>query len=117
MPDLFNSDQRWQRPALIFLYGFRDDFVKPVPKDGREHIEYVPSQIVTEFFRYRFHDEYGRRVRGILYPSVQVDRGNACVLFVSYEDCTDDWEFGEPLKPPFNLVGHETQELASAHGT
>ena len=105
IPDLLDAEHRWQRDGLIFLHAFREDFVKPVIKDGREHVEYVPSQIVTEYFRYRFRYEGSMQVQGVLYPSARSPEGVACVLFVSYEDCADDWEFGEPTPPPFQLVG------------
>jgi len=112
VPSLFDGEEvRWKRPGLIFLNDFLEDFVKPIEKDGREHIDYVPSQIVTEYFRYRFSAEKGITLRGIVYPSSQTDTGAACVLFVSNEDCADDWTFGEPMKPPFRLVSKHTRAL------
>ena len=39
--------RRHLRAALSFLRGFVEDLAKPIKKDGREHIEYVPTQIVT----------------------------------------------------------------------
>ena len=105
VPSIFaDEDERWKRPGLIFLHHFLEDFTKPVVQDGREHIDYVPTQIVTEYFRHRFEDAEKHPVRGILYPSSKNSGGKACVLFVSYEDCAGDWTFGEPTKPPFRLV-------------
>ena len=50
VPSIFNSNKaNLYRAALGFLYEFRDDLTQPIEKDGREHIEYVPSQVVTEF--------------------------------------------------------------------
>ncbi|MEK6769280.1 MAG: hypothetical protein AABY85_09875, partial [Gemmatimonadota bacterium] len=65
---------------------------------------YVPSQVVTEFFRFRFRDRTGQQVRGILYPSTALEGGRACVLFAGPEDFTDDWTFGRPVPLPLTLL-------------
>jgi hypothetical protein len=86
VPSLF-SNQRSLRPVLKFLHSFVRDLSKPIKKDDRVHIEYVPSQIVTEYFRYSFelHDE--QSIRGILYPSSRIPNGTASVLFFTREAC------------------------------
>lgn len=112
IPSIFAGEEdRWRRPGLIFLHGFREDFTKPVIKDGREHVEYVPPQVVTEYLRYRFRDAAGLPVSGVLYPSARRRRGVGCVLFVSYEDCADDWTYGAPTPPPFRLVSAHTRSV------
>src|SRR5262249_23506696 len=55
---------------------------KPIKKDDREHIEYVPTQVVTEFLRHEFRTEGGHRVKGIIYQSARNGKGKCCVLFV-----------------------------------
>jgi hypothetical protein len=47
-PSLFDEQRRHLRAGLSFLHDFAADLAKPIEKDGREHIEYVPTQIVTE---------------------------------------------------------------------
>jgi hypothetical protein len=86
IPSLF-SDLRYLRPTLSFLYSFVRDLSKPMKKDGREHIDYVPTQILTEYFRHSFLHYDGEPVRGILYPSSRVPHGTACVLFFTREEC------------------------------
>jgi len=114
IPSIFaNVEETWTRPALIFLHGFVADFTEPIDKDGREHVEYVPSQIVTEYFRYRFRDGDGRPVHGILYPSSRVADGKACVLFASHEDFTDDWTFGKPSAVPVKLLTDRIRRVAA----
>jgi hypothetical protein len=62
------------------------DFQAPVTKDGREHIDYVPTQIVTEYIRHLYsHPEYGV-ARGVLYSSVR-GVGGCCVLFFDNDQC------------------------------
>ena len=86
VPSLF-SEQRHMRPVLKFLNSFVRDLSKPIKRDGRVHIEYVPTQIVTEYFRHSFKRYDGSPVRGILYPSSRAPGGIACVLFFTREEC------------------------------
>jgi hypothetical protein len=86
VPSLF-SNQRHLRPILRFLHSFVRDLSKPIKKDGRVHIEYVPSQIVTEYFRYSFELYDNQPIRGILYPSSRASGGTASVLFFPREAC------------------------------
>ena len=80
-PGLFDRDMHEIRPVIMFLNAFIDDLTRPIIKDGREHIEYVPSQIVTEYFRHLFRDEDGNPLHGILFPSAVDPAGKSCVLF------------------------------------
>lgn len=51
-PSVFGSDEaNLDRPGVHLIHAFADDFIRPVEKDGREHIECVPSQVVTEYVR------------------------------------------------------------------
>lgn len=95
IPSIFDSDKRWMRPGATFLRAFVKDISQPIEKDGREHIEYVPTQIVTEYFRRIYADEDGEAVRGILYPSARNDGGVSCVLFFENANCCDRQELKE----------------------
>lgn len=64
VPSLFDQQSNHQRSAIIFLKNFLDDFAKKVEKDGREHIEYVPTQVATEYFRRVFRNRDGDRLGG-----------------------------------------------------
>ena len=75
VPSIFSEIRRNLRPGVSFLRSFVKDLAKPIEKDGREHIEYVPTQIVTEYLRYRFHDQKGFSVDGLIYPSSLKDGG------------------------------------------
>jgi len=89
-PSLFDKSRRHLRAPLIFLRDFLRDFSKSIKKDGREHTEYVPTQIVTEYFKHIFSDEDRDIVRGIIYPSARRRRGRSCVLFFEEKDCKRD---------------------------
>jgi hypothetical protein len=86
IPSLFAA-QPDLRQVLRFLHSFVQDLSKPIKKDDRVHIEYVPTQIVTEYFRHSFQGPDGQPVRGILYPSSRAPGGTACVLFFVREEC------------------------------
>ena len=86
IPGLFDRAQHEIRPACIFLNAFVDDLTKPVVKDGQEHVDYVPSQVVTEYFRHIFRDYDKLPIHGILYPSAVNNGGRSCVLFFGAAD-------------------------------
>ncbi len=89
VPSIFDSEKRGKRPGIIFLHRFTGDLSKPIEKDGREHIEYVPTQVLTEYFRHIYtHPEYGK-VLGILYNSSQRPRGKCCVFFFRPDQCCE----------------------------
>lgn len=103
VPSIFDSGGRSRRPATRFISKFIRDMAEPIVRDGREHIEYVPTQVVTEYFR-RVHHLLGHaRVHGIIYRSSRCE-GKCCVFFFEDEHCCDirdGWQFetsfsGEP---------------------
>ncbi len=69
MPSVFDDSQRRAREAILFLNDFVTDICQPVQKDGREHISYVPSQVVSEYFAQLFKMPDGGKLDGIVYPS------------------------------------------------
>lgn len=84
-----------------FLKSFIKDLSKDIKKDGKEHIEYVPTQIVTEFFRYVYAEEIKMAIDGIIYPSSKNIGKNACVLFFDSNECIEE----------LNLIKLETKAL------
>lgn len=85
IPSLFETDRTEHRQAQIFLRRFVTEFSKPLASDASEHIEYVPTQIVTEYFRSTFSIE-GQPISGIRYPSAQHPGGSSLVLFADQSD-------------------------------
>ena len=112
VPSIFDDDAaNLERASLSFLYAFNRDFTRSVKKDGREHVEYVPSQVVTEFIRYRLPAKAERAVHGIRYQSSRRDGGVACVLFFAHEDIVDR-DYDPAFAPPFELVSVRTRTLS-----
>lgn len=84
LPSVFDSEQRNDREAILFLREFTRQISQPVQKNGMEHIEYVPSQVVCEYLAQVFStDEEGGRLDGIIYPSTMKQGVTNIVLFPS----------------------------------
>jgi len=70
------------RQVLFFLHHVRGEISKPIERDDKVHIEYVPTQIFTEYFRTKTKN----KINGIKYSS-SVDPGNiSYVLFATREN-------------------------------
>ncbi len=112
VPSLF-SQQREDRDKIIFLKDFVRDFCQSVAKDGAVHVDYVPTQIITEFFRYQFKTKDGVSLSGIRYNSSK--NGKECfVLFIENENCVDienNWDSEGALK-----LGLKTISTVTAFG-
>lgn len=72
------------RYVLSFLNSFGVSMAAGVEPGDREHIDYVPTQVVTEWFRTRplTNDP---NIDGILYRSVQRAGGSSLVLFADQD--------------------------------
>lgn len=87
LPSCFDVERRWQRKVFRFLQDFVIDFSKPIDRDGQEHFEYAPTQVVIEYVRHRLLDNRGRKVDGVLYPSAANPGKQAAVVFAGPEHC------------------------------
>jgi len=89
VPSLFDKNSRHLRSSLIFMRHFREEFRKPINKSKSDDIEYVPTQVFTEYIRHKYEDIDGNPIAGILYPSSRNPGGISCVLFILNEQCVD----------------------------
>lgn len=87
---IFDNKKRKHYFLNLFLKAFVEDLSKNIEHDGKEHIEYVPTQIVTEFFRYPFSESKKTPIDGIIYPSSKNIGKKACVLFFDDVQCTKE---------------------------
>lgn len=92
LPSVFDEEWRDLIPKAQFMRSFAKEVAEPIVKDGREHIDYVPTQIVAEYFRNVFRMYDGSRVDGILYRSAVNSAEKCCALFMSAENCADETE-------------------------
>lgn len=105
-PSIFDSAQRHLRRPLMFLTEFAEQVSKPLTDRGREHIDYVPTQVVAEFLRVAFHAELGP-VQGIRYSSGQHQGGVCVALFVPHDRCVES-ESGQGLELVLETNQHGT---------
>ena len=102
-PSIFKENNRELYHTVWFLRYFIDDVSKVISPDKYVHIEYIPTQVVTEYFRYILPDEVGV-VNGIVYPSSKNTNGKCCVLFMDDETC----------KECLNLIEFKTTNLSES---
>lgn len=86
-PSVFDEGNNWKIPYYNFLLDFVRELSSSIKKDGREHIEYVPTQVFSEYFRRIYKTEDGKSLDGIMYHSSK-HKGVCCVLFSGPEGCT-----------------------------
>ncbi|MEU5482845.1 HEPN-associated N-terminal domain-containing protein [Streptomyces mirabilis] len=84
MPSVFDTKERDLRPFITFMRNFATDLARPIPNDGREHIDYAPTQVLTEYLRYLSP----LHVEGIRFRSAHGPSANY-VLFIGPEECAD----------------------------
>jgi hypothetical protein len=97
------------RPRLSFLRSVSDEISRPIARDDRVHIEYVPTQVVTEYVRTTVRIE-GREVDGIRYNSSRKHAGTALVLFADQ----DNLIFESAERPPFYSLERRWLRLVKA---
>ena len=90
----FAPDGRDWRQRSQFLRYFTQEVSKPIEKDERQHLEYVPTQVFTEYVRYHILTAANHPIDGICYFSSQNQRP-CYVLFFDSDDCLRDQD-GRP---------------------
>lgn len=104
IPSLFDETRRSSRGEVRFLVDFIQDFTKPVERIDAAHIEYVPTQIVTEYFRHVFKYNDGRKIDGIIYPSSKNFESEAVVVFADSQQCIEQNEIDSHALLRLNAV-------------
>ena len=87
----FSSLNEDERESIAFLSAFQTDISAPIKKDEINHIEYVPTQVFTEYVRYELKTATGEALDGIRFRSSKDGKG-CYVLFCDQDDCLSDVE-------------------------
>lgn len=108
LPGFFAGGSRTKRLQLSFLHGFAANIVKPVPRDDRTHIDYLPTQVFTEYLRDIRIGSHA--LDGIRYPSATGAAGSNVVLFADRAaivgvPADDRGMFSSTPNPWLELVG------------
>ncbi|MBM2716165.1 RES family NAD+ phosphorylase [Mesorhizobium caraganae] len=82
IPDSMEYDPR---PRRRFLQEVESDISRPIARDDKIHIEYVPTQIVAEYLR-TVKTVDGRQVDGVRYRSTRRAGGSSIVLFADQDN-------------------------------
>ena len=85
-PDPFDENKRRLAPSIRFMHAFVHQLTKPVSRKSSS-IDYVPTQIVTEYIRRRMQTKDGTSFDGIRYRSSKRDGGVSVVLFAEQGNC------------------------------
>lgn len=80
-PSVFDEAGQRNREELLFLNEFVVDIQKSIQKNNNEHIEYLPSQVVSEYFSQIFRSENNVRIDGLMYRSATRPLGINLVFF------------------------------------
>ena len=120
MPSQFDGERYHLRMPLAFLYDFVRELGQPVARDGMEHVDYVPTQIVTEYVRHRYKTLEEEVIDGIMYQSAKDGEGTSLVIFADEFACgprpeRQAWE-SEVLLDLVEYKAHEPSEFASLWG-
>ena len=89
LPSIFDYKKVKTHYLIRFLYDLEREFTQEIKKDGKEHIEYVPTQVVTEYFRYPFNKNRQNIIEGIVYPSSKNKSKSSSVIFWNNEECLE----------------------------
>lgn len=106
---IFDPENGRNFRALEFLKSFSRAISQRVNKDRQVHVEYVPTQVVTEYFR---HVEGS--VMGILYPSAVRPGHSSLVLFADQNSVLGchDADGLRDVEPWIEFVGVDHRDLA-----
>ena len=82
LPSVFDLNQYTLQEAIFFLKDLNNDLTRPI--EELHEIEYVPTQIFAEYFKFVEH------LYGIKYSSSKDHNENCYVLFFDNKQCIND---------------------------
>jgi len=80
-PSIFDAERRKYYHDYKFILDFASDISQPIVKNRDENIDYVPTQIVTEYIKL-----HKSNLKGICYYSAINNKKNYC-LFINKKQC------------------------------
>lgn len=108
---IFEPEKYDARQNLYFLRSFVKELTLPVCKDGRKHVDYVPTKIISEYFRFKTENE--NHIFGLRYRSVKKHDDINVVIFDSDNLSLQDL-FGLKSieKMAYKLFKNDSQRMA-----
>jgi hypothetical protein len=96
-PSYFDEARHAELGLAGFLKSFVNRITEPVIPDGRQHIEYTPTQILTEYLRWMPQNP----IDGVALPSAQTGQKTYVLFFDSEAFADADWESSGRLPASF----------------
>lgn len=87
VPGFWDPNVR-MRAILTFLHRFSREISRPIKRDGVDHLDYVPTQALTEYVRYEMKTPAGNPVDGLCYSSSR-NRKRCYVIFADHGQCEE----------------------------
>ena len=101
IPSLLSAEWR-KRDGIIFIRHFATDVAEPVEKDGREHVNYVPTQVFAEYLMTsKSRDGDFPTINGIVYASARHSGGKS---FAVSPNTATKYENGQKERHDRNLI-------------
>lgn len=85
---VLNEENSEKREILRFLNHFQKEISKPLSSKNAQ-IDYIPTQVLTEFIKYNLVSKKGAGIDGIKYRSSKNYSHDCVVLFIKHEECGD----------------------------
>ena len=104
VPSLFDPVFAKDRAVAMFMHSFIADFRARIDRMRRPHVDYLPTQVITEYFRTAVKLADNKPILGVLYSSTKNAR-DAIVLFAEHGDVVaGDTDGGEAEEDPWLRV-------------
>ncbi|WP_321344476.1 HEPN-associated N-terminal domain-containing protein [uncultured Draconibacterium sp.] len=87
---IFDEANEKKRETYVLLSQFLEDLTKPISNDGSQHIEYIPTQVVTEYLKSSFNSDLNQEIHGLIFPSTKRKGHENVVLFFNGQNVTND---------------------------
>jgi RES domain-containing protein len=115
-PPVFDVSRKGEREQLLFALDFVAEISKRVIRDGTEHVEYVPSQVVSEYLAQVFVlDEPIAELGGVIFPSSAYPGGRNLVVFPSRDRRTSFFH-GATFRNAVEIVAPRSAPLLENRG-
>jgi len=92
VPGFYSKNNIFIEPYL-FINDFSRLISKPIQDKDNEYLEYLPTQVFTEYIR---HVAFKEKIRGIFYKSSRLHDNINVALFYQNDECKDDHDI-DPL--------------------
>ena len=76
------------RAPITFLQSFIEDISRPSQPTDRQNLDYIPTQVITEYLRYELPVRLGP-IGGVVWRSSKDRAIDVCALFVGNDEFAD----------------------------